>query len=143
MGQAREIIDRWFAWFEAGDFGQLGTVTQPDAAITMPGGMRFRGPDELRPLLEAFHEAFPDLRHEIVDVVESGDKIAVELRIEGTHTGTLHTPQGDVAPTGRSVVWESVDFVTLRDGKVATWHTYFDQMAFLAQLGLLPEPGAS
>ena len=142
MGQAREIFDQWLALFEAGDFAQLGTVMQPDAAATMPGGMQFRGPDELRPLLEAFHEAFPDLRHQIVDIVESGDKIAVELRIACTHTGTLRTPQGDVPPTGRSVAWEQIDFVTLRDGKVATWHTYFDQMAFLTQLGLLPAPEA-
>ena len=143
MGQPREIIDQWFALFEAGDFAQLGMVTHPDAAITMPGGMQFHGPDELRPLLEAFHEAFPDLRHQIVDIVESGDKIAIELRIAATHTGILHTPQGDVPPTGRSVAWEQVDFVTLRDEKVAIWHTYFDQMTFLAQLGLLPTPGAA
>jgi steroid delta-isomerase-like uncharacterized protein len=142
MGKAREIVDQWFTLFEAGDIAHLRMVTQPDAAITMPGGMQFSGPDELRPVLEAFHEAFPDLRHEIVDVIESGNKIAVELRIGGTHTGILHTPQGDIPPTGRGVSWESVDFVTLRDGKVATWHTYFDQMAFLAQLGLLPELAA-
>ncbi|HKG27378.1 MAG TPA: ester cyclase, partial [Thermomicrobiales bacterium] len=87
-------------------------------------------------------EAFPNIRHQFLDSIESGDKVAVELEVTGTHIGTFRTPQGDVPATGRSVVWDSTDFVTLRDGKIASWHTYFDQMAFLAQLGLLPEPAA-
>jgi hypothetical protein len=33
--------------------------------------------------------------------------------------------------------------VRIRDGLLASWHTYYDQMAFLGQLGLLPEPAAS
>jgi ketosteroid isomerase-like protein len=62
------------------------------------------------------------------------------LTFTGTHTGTFRTAQGDIPATGRPVVIESVDVITLRDGKIASWHTYFDQMAFLAQLGLPPEP---
>ena len=120
----------------------LHTVTTPDCDVSMPGGMRVEGPEQLTSLLRAYFSAFPDFRHAIVDSVESpaGDKIAVELRITGTHTGPMQMPEGEIPATGRSVVWESVDLVTVRDGKIAAWHTYYDQLAFLQQLGLVPEP---
>lgn len=56
----------------------------------------------------------------------------------GTHDGVLHTPNGDVAPTGRAVElrWAAV-YVTDGD-TLKSEHLFFDQMDFLGQLGLLP-----
>jgi steroid delta-isomerase-like uncharacterized protein len=142
MGQARDVVEQWWSLFEAGRLDEAAAVGQPDVEVKQPGGILLHGPTELISMLQVFREAFPDIRHQVLDVVESGDRIAVELTVTATHTGTFHTPQGDIPPTGRTLVWESVDFITLRDGKIASWHTYFDQMAFLAQLGLLPEPAA-
>jgi steroid delta-isomerase-like uncharacterized protein len=143
MGQARQIVDQWWSRLEAGRLDETAQICQPDVEVILPGGVRQQGLDEVISVLAGFREAFPDIRHEIVDVVEASDKIAIELKVIGTQTGVFRTPQGDVPPTGRSVVWESVDVITLRDGLIATWHTYFDQMAFLAQLGLLPEPATA
>ena len=63
---------------------------------------------------------------------------AAEGTITGTHDGVLHTPNGDVAPTGRAVVlrWAGV---YLTDGDtLKSEHLFFDQMDFLGQLGLFP-----
>src|SRR5215203_2156089 len=133
MGQARTLVDQWWTSFEADRLDDAALFCQPDVETILPGGMHLQGPEAVTAVLQSFRDAFPDIRHEIVDVVEAGDKIAVELKVIATHTGTFRSPQGDVPPTGRSVVWESVDVVTTRDGKIASWHTYFDQMAFLAQ----------
>jgi hypothetical protein len=46
-------------------------------------------------------------------------------------------------PGGGTVVRESVDTATIRDGRIAPWRTSFDQMAFLAQFGPLPEPATA
>lgn len=140
MGQAKTLVDGLWAALESQRFEELGAICSPEAAIVMPGDLRLRGVDQLTQILRAYLAAFPDLRHEVVDFVEAGNKIALELRITGTHTGTMQTPNGPIPPTGRQVVWESVDFVTVVDGKIATWHAYYDQMAFLGQLGLLPAP---
>ncbi|MEA2511592.1 MAG: hypothetical protein QOJ59_1079 [Thermomicrobiales bacterium] len=140
MGQARDAIDQWWSLFAADRLANTAAICQPDIDVMLPGGMRLRGMAEVVPVLHAFCDAFPNIRHDIVDTVEAGDKIAVELAVKGTHSGTFRTPQGDIPATGRTIVWDSVDVVTIRDGKIASWHTYFDQMAFLAQLGLLPEP---
>ena len=56
----------------------------------------------------------------------------------GTHDGVFHTPNGDVAPTGRAIAlrWAAV-YVTEAD-TLKSEHLFFDQMDFLGQLGLLP-----
>jgi hypothetical protein len=56
----------------------------------------------------------------------------------GTHTGVLHTPKGDVPPTGRAVGlrWAAV-YLTEGD-TLKSEQLFFDQMDLLGQLGLLP-----
>ena len=85
----------------AGDFDALVRLVAPDGEIVMPGGRRFRGPDELRPVLEAYCNGFPERRHQIVSAVESDTAVAIELKITMPHTGVFVTPGGDIQPTSR------------------------------------------
>lgn len=144
MGTAREAVERWWAAFEADDYATLETITTPDCDISMPGLGTIDRATLLGQVLPAYKTGFPDLRHEIVDAVESGERIVVRLRVTMTHTGPFATPQGEVAPTGRTVVIESADVVRVGpDGRITGWHTYFDQMSMLGQLGLLPAPAGA
>lgn len=43
--------------------------------------------------------AFPDMHWTVVTLLVDGNRVACELHIEGTHTGPLATPAGDVAAT--------------------------------------------
>jgi steroid delta-isomerase-like uncharacterized protein len=138
---AKEITDRVWAAVESGDLDALEGLAQPD--VRFYGiGMELNGVDELRGMLEAYLEGFPDLNHEVRDYVESDGTIALELHVRGTHTGTMRGPQGEIPATGKPVLWESCDYIKVRDGKVASWHVYNDQLAFLVQLGLAPDPAA-
>jgi predicted ester cyclase len=108
-----------------------------DAEITAPGA-QVSGRDNVIGFLAVFQEAFPDLRLEIEQLLTEGPAAAAEATLKGTHTGVLHTPNGDVAPTGRAAElrWAAV-YVT--DGEtLKSEHLFFDQMDFLGQLGLLP-----
>ncbi len=71
-----------------------------DAEIVAPGGQA-SGRDGVIGFLGVFHEAFPDLRLEIKQLLTNGSAAAAEGTLVGTHDGVLHTPNGDVAPTGR------------------------------------------
>lgn len=139
MGQAQDLARDWWTSFDAGDIGGAMQLCAQDVEMTMPGGLRMHGTAHISAALTAYLEGFPDLRHEILTTVDDGERVAFELKVTATHTGAFHTPEGDIPPTGRSIVWESVDIVTARDGKIASWHAYFDQLAFLSQLGLVPE----
>ena len=88
--------------------------------------------------LGVFHEAFPGLRLEVKQLVADRSAAAAEGTIVGTHTGVLHTPNGDVPPTGRSVELPWAAVYLIEDDTLKSEHLFFDQMDFLGQLGLLP-----
>jgi Predicted ester cyclase len=140
MGQALEVVERWWKAVEAGDFDSIDAYTTPDCEITMPGMGRIDRDTMRTVVLPAYKTGFPDMHHETIDSVEAGDRVVVRLRVTMTHTGPFITPQGEVPPTGRTVVLDSADVVTVVDGRINSWHTYFDQMSMLGQLGLLPAP---
>jgi predicted ester cyclase len=88
--------------------------------------------------MAVFQEAFPNLRLEMQQLLTEGPGAAAEGIMTGTHAGVFHTPNGDVAPTGRAIElrWAAV-YVTEGD-TLKSEHLFFDQMDFLGQLGLLP-----
>jgi predicted ester cyclase len=109
-----------------------------DAELVAPGGQA-SGRASVLGFLGVFYEAFSDLRLEVAQLLTDGPAAAAEGTIVGTHDGVLHTPNGDVAPTGRAVRlrWAAV-YATDGD-TLKSEHLFFDQMDFLGQLGLLPE----
>ncbi len=109
-----------------------------NAELVAPGGQA-SGREGVLAFLGVFHEAFPDLRLEVTQLLTDGSAAAAEGTLTGTHDGVLHAPNGDVPPTGRAVElrWAAV-FATDGD-TLKSEHLFFDQMDFLGQLGLLPE----
>src|SRR3954453_15820238 len=74
-----------------------------DAEMTAPGGAQASGRDNVIGFIGVFQQAFSDLRLEIKQLVTEGPNAAAEGILSGTHDGVLPSPNGDVAPTGRSV----------------------------------------
>jgi predicted ester cyclase len=107
------------------------------AELVAPGGS-VSGRDEVLGFLGVFQEAFPGGRLEVGRLLVDGSSVAAEGKFVGTHDGILHSPNGDVAPTGKAVElrWASVYEVT--GAALTSEHLYFDQMDLLGQLGLLP-----
>jgi ketosteroid isomerase-like protein len=97
------------------------------------------GRDRFREYLETFKRAMPDARAIVEQTVEAGDTVAVEGRFTGTHTGPLATEDGDVEPTGAAVDLRFADVSQVRDEKIVAYHTYYDQLGLLTQLGLMGE----
>jgi predicted ester cyclase len=108
-----------------------------DAELTAPGA-EVSGRDEVIRFLAVFQEAFPDLRLELGQLLTDGPAAAAEGTLAGTHTGVLHTPNGDVAPTGRAVEFRWAAVYLTEGETLKSEHLFFDQMDFLGQLGLLP-----
>jgi steroid delta-isomerase-like uncharacterized protein len=142
MGQAKAVVDRYWAAFESGDFDELHRLMSDDTEL-IEGGMRVIGADDIVSFLRAYRAAFPDLHHRVVSYVESGDTVALELRVGGTQTSPLNVGGMNIPATGKTLDVESCDYVTVANGRLKSWHTYLDQMVFLAQLGLLPAPATA
>lgn len=121
----KELMDHWWAALDARDLDRVLDLFHPDCQFLLPG-MRFGGAGQLKPYVENYLNAFPDFATEILDSVASDTSIAFELRSTGTHTAPLATPNGELPPTGAQVVFESCLYIRAQDGKITSFHNYFD-----------------
>ena len=85
-------------------------------------------------LLASITLAFPDLHHDIKDMVAEGDKVAVRLNVTGTHKGEF---QG-IPPSGRKLSLDEMAFLTIVDGRITEGWITSDTMSFMQQIGAVP-----
>ena len=114
----------------------LDTYTD-DVEIRAPG-TKLDGRAAAAAWIDVFLRAFPDLQHDILATVEEDNQVAAEIRFTGSHTGPLASPGGDIAATGKTVTLDYADILRFAGKQLQSEHVYFDQAAFLSQLGLLP-----
>jgi len=136
MTSARELAERTWAAVESGRIEDLEELFSPDADFSVASA-RGTGIEHVRAVFARHHEGYPDLRHEVVEAVESpdGDAAALRLAFAATHTRELRGPFGPIPPTGRVLRWTSSDHVRARDGRIVSWHAHFDRLSLLEQLG--------
>jgi len=126
--------------FNAHDLEGFAEVLADDVVFKAPGAMHGKGKAACVAFYGGWIEAFPDA-HVAVTGLHIIDDVAIE---EGTFTGTqsgvLHSPLGDVPPTGRAVRLDYIQVLRFRDGTHASFNLIFDRLAMLEQLGLVPAP---
>jgi steroid delta-isomerase-like uncharacterized protein len=142
VGTPDDLVREVFRTTEARDYDHLAELMTPDCEFVAPG-FSGRGPEPAIAWMAPFMDAFPDIRHDIGPVADRDGVVAFELRVIGTHTEPLRGPGGEVPPTGRPLDLAAVNVWRIELGRIAAYHIYFDQMSFLGQMGLLPEPAAS
>jgi len=139
MSANRELLDLYVERYNAGDLDGVMDLYAADAVQNMPDGT-FEGWDAIRERLAQELEAFPDVHHTVRSFVEQGDTFADEWTFVGTHTGPYQLPNGTpLPPTGKQVAIMGMEFVQVHDGKVVVNTLYYDNVAALTQLGLVPE----
>jgi len=81
--------------------------------------------------------AFADLAMDVRDVVEAPGSVVIRARVSATHAGTFL----GIGPTGRRVVWDSIDMVKPgADGRIV-WRFSLNDWAGVRRQ-LLGEPAA-
>jgi ketosteroid isomerase-like protein len=136
----REAFERGTDTFNAHDLDGFASVLADDVVFRAPGGMSGQGKPACVEFYGGWLSAFPDGRVD-VDQVHFIDDIAVEEgKLIGTHDGVLHTPTGDIPPTGRAVSIDYIQVLRFRDGKHLSFNLAFDRAQMLEQLGLVPAP---
>jgi steroid delta-isomerase-like uncharacterized protein len=84
-----------------------------------------------------FQKAFPDIRMDIDDMIEEGDKVAVRWTVKGTQTGVF---QG-IPPTYREIDFTGTTIVRIADGKIAEGWQNMDIIKGMQQLGVIGSGG--
>lgn len=88
-------------------------------------------------MLGMFFAALPDLRHEILDLIGEGDRVAVRLQVLATHQGELM----GVPASGKPVEFESSNVFRFEGDKIAEQWATADMLSMLRQIGAVPSPG--
>jgi len=138
----RACVSRFYENFDRGDIEGAVSAFSDELETTDPGMGTVYGLEPFRTYLETLKRAMPDAQAVVEQVREAGDTVVVEGRFVGTHTGPLAAPEGDVEPTGASIDLRFADVSRVRDGRIVSYHTYYDQLGLLTQLGLLGESAA-
>ena len=87
--------------------------------------------------LRRLHDAFPDFRLEVEDVIAEGDLVAYRATVTGTHRGALM----GIPATNKSFRVQHMHFLRLREGRASEHWAVRDDLGMLQQLGLVPRPG--
>ena len=102
-----------------------------------PTGQEFRGVDGFVQYSEGFVSAMPDMNGTVLDQTVEGNKVITRVRGQGTFTGTLQTPQGNVAGNGQPVDIEyQLEQTFNEEGKLVHFTVNYDMQDFMRQLGL-------
>jgi hypothetical protein len=118
---------------------------QSDECEWFVAGVELQGRDAVREWRAPMNAAFPGSTHEYGRIDELEDGVFAEGVWRGVQSGPLQTPQGEVPPTGREVTTRYAIVVRgdAATAQASSVHVYYDQLEFLAQLGLIPEPAAA
>jgi predicted ester cyclase len=135
MGYAGDLVDRSTKAWNAHDFGEWSAAFTAEASMVAPGGLSGRGRDIQQTFYSIWNEAFPDNQVTVVRIADDGDTALLEGVFEGTHTGVLRAPSGDVPPTGKRVGVPFVVTYTSAEDRLTGFRLYFDQMDIVTQLG--------
>jgi predicted ester cyclase len=135
MGTNEAVVRRMFdEVINGGSIELIDELFDADFRTETPQGELDR--DGFREYVRSWRAGFPDIHCEVGDVIEDGDRIAWSIRAKGTHWGDFM----GIAPTGRTVDFDSLNVATFRDGRGYRHKVVMDTAKLLTQLGLVPEP---
>ena len=110
--------------------GAFGEV-YADPVVVNGIEMRVR---ELADRARSLQRAFDRLTMQILDTVETPDRVVVAFVMRGRHVGPFASPLGTVAPTGREIEVRTIDVLTVTAGVVSAIWVVSDDLGLLRQL---------
>jgi len=133
----KSLVRRWFE--EVWNQGREAVIDE----LLAPNGIALglgesdkpvRGPAEFKIFFHNLRTSFPDMHIAIEDTVAEDDKVAVRVKIEGTHLGDgLGVPA-----SGRRMCVAGIIIIRIANGKIVEGLNSWDQLGMLRQIGTLP-----
>jgi ketosteroid isomerase-like protein len=144
MGQARETENRLTQAMLARDLEAARACYAPDVVATTPDAGTLHGVDQVVDYLRQSIEGFSDLGWEPTRELEAGDCAIDEGWQVATHSGDIALPDGRTVPaSGKQIRIRTCDVAQVEGGVITRHDFYYDQLEFLAQLGLIEAPAAT
>jgi steroid delta-isomerase-like uncharacterized protein len=127
-----------FLAFNAKDWTKTkASITADFVYDEVATGRKATGADATIELWKGWAQAFPDANGTIhsAHIADDGT-VTLEVTWEGTHKGPLQTPNGTIAPTGKTIEVRASAIVALAGDKAKSQRHYFDMATLLRQIGI-------
>ena len=142
MAQHTGVADAFVKALNAHDVAKLGDTLAEDVAYweaNLPSPIMGR-----RAVENHFREnwkSFPDATIRVTNRIVGEDSVVDEVMWSATHKGPINAPGMTIPATGKKVQGLAVGVAKVEKGKIARLNIYYDNMAYLAQLGVMPGGG--
>jgi steroid delta-isomerase-like uncharacterized protein len=135
-----DVVKQYFAAVDAGNAAELANLLADDCWASAPFLPQAAPKQGWLGVVQGLKTAFPDMKHDAVDCIESGNKVAVRGIATGTNTG----PFMGNPPTGNRINFPfNTIFELDRSWKIKAIYVQFDQKTMETQLMAdLPNPAA-
>jgi ketosteroid isomerase-like protein len=115
-----ELVRRLFESFQSGSLEAVLALVHEDFVVAVPPSMSaepdtYEGHDGVRRYVAAFEGQLDDVRFELLEVIDAGDRVITRLRLTGRG-----------ATSGIEVEQSAVSVLFVRDGKIARIEPYPD-----------------
>jgi ketosteroid isomerase-like protein len=107
------------------DFDLLHPDIRWHTRADLPDTATYRGHDGVTTLMADWFGAFDDLRVDVEELIDAGDRVVVVLRLHGRARGSAH-----------EVEMCETHVLTMRDGQVTEVHEYLTKAEALKVVGL-------
>lgn len=133
--EAVKVMHAMFEAFNRHDLEAMQALYADDAVFVSPEMPEpVVGAHHVKTIYGPLFEMAPDVKDEVIHYIHNGDEVAVEF----VSTGTVEniSPDDPIEMKGRKFELHIFARLKVKDGKIVEDVSYFDQMAFLQQLGL-------
>jgi len=131
--ESKDLIRRYIETWNQGDIEGLSRFWALDMIHHTRG--KKQGFDEVKQIVTEFAAAFPDLKFQLDDIVAEGDRVATRMSAHATHRGAYM----GIPPTNRTVSCSVMGVARVVGDKIAEHWGVTDELAIMAQIGMLPE----
>jgi steroid delta-isomerase-like uncharacterized protein len=138
MSQAvKAAIDRYNDAWRRYDVDAIIALHTDDSVFEnhTSGGLAV-GKAEIRKLIEGVFATFPDLQFATRRAYFREGVAVLEWTATATHTTPIKRGTQTFPPSGKTISWDGMDVIPIRDGLVVRKDVYADSLSFLRQLGV-------
>ena len=116
--------------FLSGDTTVINETNFHQDVIVVTSNGDLVGIDAIKDFYMNYLNGFDDIEFTIIDAFGQGDRIVKHWNFKGKHTGDFF----GIPATGNSLNLSGTTIVTMREGRIAKEHDFFDMKSMLDQL---------
>lgn len=133
-----KLIDEHFQLLNKHDVAAITAAYSADAQMYSPNWEGVKtGTTDINEVYKRYFTSSPDLIYKVTHVINAGENIVVEY----TSSGTLSNPEGQTPSymKDKKYVLNYCAIFTIKNDKIIKETDYFDQVAFLKQVGFFDQ----